>query len=338
MLVATVLVGTASAAAGEGADVPASIEVAPITASGLRGRPVVEGHSFGFSVDVSPCLGPDLTLDHATVVERPEDADHVKAAIVTAYLLHPAHREQEDCPKVRRIRFARVRTKRPAADLVFFDGSSSPPRRIWPAVKSTPVRQHRSHSCGPAKDTTLLADRRARIYSPPESKPQFGEPIVYGCLVSTGHSIELSPLPRTASWRGGRMYGPFALAVPWAAGAMTLSRGRDAHGLSVVARNLQSGEIKRCLVGAGHGSPRSTGGVGSIALKRNGSLAWAGHGRVGESAEIRGKFPPREIVACDSEGERLLDSGPGLDLHSLSLQGSTLTWTDEGETRSATLN
>ncbi len=159
LLAATVLVGAGSAAAGEGADVPASIEVAPITASGLRGRPVVEGHGFGFSVDVSPCLGPNLTLDHATVVERPEDADHVKAAIVTAYLLHPAHREQEDCPKVRRIRFARVRTKRPAADLVFFDGISSPPRRIWPAVKSTPLRHHRSHGCGSAKDTTLLADK-----------------------------------------------------------------------------------------------------------------------------------------------------------------------------------
>jgi hypothetical protein len=65
------------------------------------------------------------------LVERP-DKEGLKAAIVTAYLFHPAHVEGLPCPKVRRIKIVRIRTKRPAADLVFFDGSSSPPRRVLP--------------------------------------------------------------------------------------------------------------------------------------------------------------------------------------------------------------
>ncbi len=337
LLAGTVLIGSAGAAPVEGAEVPASIAPARIYVS-QRQYPAV-GHTFSFYVYLDVCPTPLLELDHTTLVERRRTATHKGVAIVTAYLRWPAHVESEaPCPpEVPIKKVVHVKTKQPAAELVFFDGSSSPPRQIWPPVKPAPVRHRRTHSCGPAKDTTLLADSRARIYSPPESKPQFGEPIVYGCLVSTGHSIKLSPLPRTAGWRAGGMYGPFALTVPWAAGAVTLSRGRDAHGLSVAARNLQTGQIKSCLVGGGHGSPRSTGGVGSIALKRNGSLAWAGHARIGQSGEIERQFPPREIVACDSEGERLLDSGESIDLYSLKLHGSKLTWTDAGETRSATL-
>jgi hypothetical protein len=133
------------------------------------------------------------------------------------------------------------------------------------------------------------------------------------------------------------MYRPFALAAPWAAGAVTEQTGRDSHRLSVTARNLHSGQRKSCFVASGSHSPRSTGRVTSIVLKSNGSLAWCGHARFGESDEIRRHFPTREVVACDSQGERLLDSGPGIDLHSLSLHGSTLTWTNAAETRTALL-
>jgi hypothetical protein len=137
VLVAVSLVGAAIVPAAEPpVEVPATVEPAPIAARGSRGRHPVEDHSLGFSVDVSPCRGPGLTLDHDTVVERPATDGLPKSAIITAYLLHPAHIEREKCPKVRRIRFARVRTKRPAADLVFFDGSSSPPRRIFPLHRS----------------------------------------------------------------------------------------------------------------------------------------------------------------------------------------------------------
>jgi hypothetical protein len=40
----------------------------------------------------------------------------------------------------------------------------------------------------------------------------------------------------------------------------------------------------------------------------------------------------------DAQGRRMLDGGPGLDTQSLTLSGSTLTWVNDGQTRSATLN
>jgi hypothetical protein len=320
----TVLVAVASAATGEGAEVPATVEPAPIAANGLRGRPVVEGHSFGFSVNVSPCLGPGLTLDHVTVVERPENAHHLKAAIVTSYLLHPAHREREKCAKVRRVRFARVKTKRPAAELVFFDGSSSPPRRIWPPIKSTPLRQRPSHSCGPARGTTLLAGRRGRIYTLPGSEPPRTERL-YACLVAT---------QRTWTLVSYADIEPVALNAPWVAYPESI-RGRDTSRLKVAVKNLRTGATLYCQAGF-RIAPASRPHLTGIGLKRDASLAWIGESRPPPSSG-RGPLVP-VVGVCDSTGSRVLDSGEGIDLHSLKLHGSTLTWTDEGETRSATLN
>ena len=166
------------------------------------------------------------------------------------------------------------------------------PRLVRSPTKSRVPHSRRSQSCGPAKGTTLLVERKARIYSLGESnsqEPQRPERI-YGCLVSTGHSIKLSPLPKTSRWGAPWMYRPFALDAPWAAGAVSQQTGRDSHRLSVTARNLHSGQRKSCFVGSGDHSPRSRGSVTSIALKRNGSLAWAGHARIGEV--VAGQFPP----------------------------------------------
>jgi hypothetical protein len=48
-------------------------------------------------------------------------------------------------------------------------------------------------------------------------------------------------------------------------------------------------------------------------------------------------FYERQVSSCSRRGPQLLDQGEGIDLHSLALHGSTLTWTDFGETHSATL-
>jgi hypothetical protein len=90
---------------------------------------------------------------------------------------------------------------------------------------------------------------------------------VYGCLVSTGHSIELSPLPRTSRRGAPFMYGPFALDAPWAAGAVDQQTGRDSSEQWISVRNLHTGQRKSCRVGAGH-NHRMRGRVTSIALKR----------------------------------------------------------------------
>ena len=46
----------------------------------------------------------------------------------------------------------------------------------------------------------------------------------------------------------------------------------------------------------------------------------------------------KQVVACSATGELVLDHGEGIDPESLELHGSTLTWTNSGEPRSATLD
>ena len=45
----------------------------------------------------------------------------------------------------------------------------------------------------------------------------------------------------------------------------------------------------------------------------------------------------RQVTACTPTGGQLLDKGEGIEPQSLELHGSTLIWTDAGETRSAVL-
>jgi hypothetical protein len=75
--------------------------------------------------------------------------------------------------------------------------------------------------------------------------------------------------------------------------------------------------------------------ITSVALKGNGSLGWIGASRI-EPTSGRGSLTP-VVGACDADGARVLDHGEGINLHSLELKGSTLTWMDAGETRAAVL-
>lgn len=86
--------------------------------------------------------------------------------------------------------------------------------------------------------------------------------------------------------------------------------------------------------------------LSDLALKANGSIAWTverialgpdGLYPIGYPNE-----PPiveaREVWALDSQGQRIIDSGPELNPESLELKDSTLTWINDGTTRSATLD
>ena len=71
-------------------------------------------------------------------------------------------------------------------------------------------------------------------------------------------------------------------------------------------------------------------------LNENGSLAWtlSRYSLDGPPSPL----PRQEVWAFDSGGQRLLDYGPEIDVRSLALHGSTLTWTNADTTRSATLD
>ena len=86
--------------------------------------------------------------------------------------------------------------------------------------------------------------------------------------------------------------------------------------------------------------------LADLELKGNGSVAWTldrvAMGPDGFPIGYGTGQPPEavawEVWALDSHGHRLLDSGPNLDLHSLELNGSTLTWINDGTARTASLD
>src|SRR3954454_539044 len=86
------------------------------------------------------------------------------------------------------------------------------------------------------------------------------------------------------------------------------------------------------------GQPATTGGlpgnsqrVTDLVLKANRSLAWIVD--IGSSVGS-----DRQVVAVDSAGRRTLDTGGNIDPKSLTLNGSTVSWTKGGVAHSASLN
>jgi hypothetical protein len=91
----------------------------------------VEGRTFSFRVKAS-C--PPV-LHRVEVIERPRSGEHPRgAAVVTAYLKLRA--SAYSCPPAIYYRTTRIRLDRLATDLVIFDGSSDPPRRVFPPPRA----------------------------------------------------------------------------------------------------------------------------------------------------------------------------------------------------------
>jgi hypothetical protein len=124
---------------------PAVIEATQITPDpGPSGHGPTQGKTFSFSVPASPC-DPPTVWHELSVVERPKTkASPHGSTVITAFVEHPAYdtytglgaQYEPVCPAYERLFLKRVKLKRPAKDLIFFDGSTSPPSRIWPPVRT----------------------------------------------------------------------------------------------------------------------------------------------------------------------------------------------------------
>jgi hypothetical protein len=77
--------------------------------------------------------------------------------------------------------------------------------------------------------------------------------------------------------------------------------------------------------------------VHALVVAQSGAMAWT----MASDPAWRGEPEPvsvrYDVWAHDGTGQRLLDSGPDLDLKSLRLSGSTVSWTNGGVTRSEEL-
>jgi hypothetical protein len=98
-----------------------------------------KGHTFTFARTLDYC-GPKGTVKEVILQERPKTtARPFKSAVITVIVEFPAYIQPTVCPPLPPLwETLRVRTKRPADSLIFYDGSYEPPRRLWPPVGETP--------------------------------------------------------------------------------------------------------------------------------------------------------------------------------------------------------
>ena len=185
--------------------------------------------------------------------------------------------------------------------------------------------------CRRQRAATLLRTDAARVfqqYAPWDaSSPGSSGAVthVYACaFAKPGRRVDL-----------GRNYDDARVELPRLAGALLayerVGCGPGACGSAIRVLDLTGG-TSRTVSPTQRSDPESY-GVGDLVLKESGSLAWT----VARYA-FGGAFIAYEAWALDGQGARLLDSSPSLDLVSLTLNGSTLTWTNAGGTRTATLD
>ncbi|HEY5977067.1 MAG TPA: hypothetical protein VIT85_04355 [Solirubrobacterales bacterium] len=127
---------------------PLSIGVFGPRPRGDRPNGVTAGHWFKFSF-ANNC-GSEKRLNSVRLEERPKTkARPFKSAVIYATAEIPAKKRSYGadgieygvaCTMEFRWTSEKVRTKRPARKLIFFDGSSEPPRRIWPPVGTPPEK------------------------------------------------------------------------------------------------------------------------------------------------------------------------------------------------------
>jgi hypothetical protein len=158
--------------------------------------------------------------------------------------------------------------------------------------------------------------------------PGEGTGPVYGCLKSSGKSRRMGPIQRKG-WNTS-MGSPFALKQTWAGAVEQRRPGQDATRVYVTSLDVRTGKGRRCLIGSADRSGQLP-SVRLLLIDNAGALAWAAI-----TPSPTGRAPL--IGACDSQGNRVLDSGAGVEIKSVELRGSTLSWTNAGGPRSAQLH
>lgn len=162
---------------------------------------------------------------------------------------------------------------------------------------------------------------RARVY-------QAGN-AVYGCAAPGGRSLRLGNATRTIDEMRA---GPVAVAGVLAAYGLT-SFGVDTIRAEVVVRRLTDGRQLQTFAATKATGAESFQSVGSVVVKPDGSVAWIAH-----VSSIGARAQATEVHSALAGGpDVVLASGSGIDLYSLRLRGSTLSWREDGLTRRATL-
>jgi hypothetical protein len=152
----------------------------------------------------------------------------------------------------------------------------------------------------------------------------------FGCLFSTRRSWRLDR-PNRWSYVNPKT---LVLSAPWVAYSIT-SMGVDGGGSGMSVRNLRTGVVSHsfpAITAPTEPMVESFNSVARIVLQKDGNVAW-----VGEETSIPNPLVRRQVEIADSAGLSVVDEGPGIVPESLTLNGSTVSWVDSGETRTVQL-
>jgi hypothetical protein len=191
--------------------------------------------------------------------------------------------------------------------------------------------------CGAQSAWTYVATSNGLVFE--QHRVLFGWsflPITYGCLYSVNERFALGLNGVSASGLG-QLLSHFRLAGPYAAyGCQGNTTDVEVDGARIAGcvsalyvTDLRDGSRREVKVSGGQ---FRGGGVEDLELKENGSVAWI------ESAFERGSRTVEQVGALDTTGQRVLDRGFRIERNSLTLTGSTLSWINAGQARSAVLN
>lgn len=212
---------------------------------------------------------------------------------------------------------------------------------LWTAGAGAARARHKAPAkCLPGHSQQIVVTAQAQLYVALDS---YELPGIYGCVYEH-RPVLLGPLP-SFSAQGGEGITHEKLAGVMVAYEKVFIGGYESGRAErrVIVRDLRSGRVLHRVPDGTEPTPHP-GGVGignvvSLVLKTDGAVAWtAEDGNIPSPSNPSVKESAFQVEAVDASGMRLLASGGEIDPHSLRLVGSTLYWTQEGKTMSATLN
>jgi hypothetical protein len=178
-------------------------------------------------------------------------------------------------------------------------------------------------SCGAPAGRTLASTPQVRAYALSGPAPT---QVVDACLKPSGPSRRLGPVRPKGKVSTSSMPGPFGLAAPWAAGYEIRTTGQDGFLVFASARNLRTQRWHRCFVS---GADRPLSPPPKLLLSQGGDMAWA--------TAVAGSSD-KEVGVCDGASRRIVARSVSIEMGSLTLRGSTLSWAESGATHSVEMS
>jgi hypothetical protein len=173
--------------------------------------------------------------------------------------------------------------------------------------------------CRPTADSTTIAQNPvARVFTAADGND-------YACLFSVGRAFYLSGAEHY-DYRLVHFSGPYVAYV----------QNIEASDDNIGEIDLRTGRLRTFVIA----TPIENSvcyGVGSLALKADGGIAWIGTNFLGFAC-ISPPGPEIEVRRHDRRGLRLLDSDRRIVPGSLRLLKGVLSWTDRGVKRTSTLD